>query len=87
MKSKQTENYMETLDKETTLEKGFDTIASIKIVNELLGIRKWISGEINKLEYKELTELQYCESNARLTCLQEMEEIINLGIKHNSIKE
>jgi hypothetical protein len=87
MKSKQTKDYMETLEKETELSKGYDVITQMRVVKELLGIRGWISGEINKLEYKGVSELEYCEQSSRLKALQEFEEVISAGIKHNSIKE
>lgn len=87
MKSKQTKDYMETLEKETELSKGYDVITQMRIVNELLGIRQWVDKEISKLEYKDLNEYQFCQMSSRLDTLREVEEIINAGIKYNSIKE
>tara|TARA_R110000868_G_scaffold177798_3_gene416922 strand:+ start:3464 stop:3709 length:246 start_codon:yes stop_codon:yes gene_type:complete len=81
MKSKQTEDYMETLDRE------YGVIANMRILSELLDIRNWIIKEVSKLEYKSLDEFEYCSVSSRLDTLKEMEEIINNRIKHNSIKE
>lgn len=77
---------METTFREE-INKGYETLANMRAINALLDVRNYITKEIGKLEYKNISELEYCEMSSKLNTLKDTEEQVNLLIKQYSVKE